>query len=64
METLRTGHFFFISPPYTMTKIHKKQNFVILHLHDMHTSFVPEYTLFQFCPDMYSLDEMTEKNDP
>ena len=30
LETLRTGHFFIFLRPYMMSKIHKKQNFVIL----------------------------------
>ena len=30
LETLRTGHFYIVSAPYMMAKIHKKQNFVIL----------------------------------
>ena len=48
-------------PPYMMSKIHKKQNFVILSGMDLsrytHTSFLPEYTLFQFCPDIHFLNE-------
>ena len=43
LETLRTGHFFIVSPPYTMTKIHKKQNFVILS-----GMYLPWYTHFVF----------------
>ena len=57
LETLRTGQFSIVFPPYMMTTISKKQNFVILCGRDMFTLFLPEYTLFQFCPDIHFLNE-------
>ena len=44
-------------PPYMTTKIRQKQNFIILcgiylPWYVLYTSVLPEYTLFQFCPDI------------
>ena len=62
LETLRTGHFFIFPRPYMMSKIHKKENFVILSGMDLpwytHCVFAWIYT-FNFALIYIFLMKMT-----